>query len=138
MAIRLENVRNLASIQNANGYSFEIQMEYLPELSVNHYKHFGTGFTKSAVKRWMEDLSGGLYYMGRERGIRWPDYKITVRIDAFFKYNRVADVHNFLKIVCDSVEDCTLVNDKLYATECGTPEIGEPKLIITVTVERED
>jgi hypothetical protein len=58
--------------------------------------------------------------------------------DGFFKDNRVADVHNFLKVICDSVEDCTLVNDKLYATECGTPEIGDPRLIITVTVEKED
>ena len=113
-------------------------MEYLPELSVNHYKHFGTSFTKSTVKRWMEDLSGALSVMGNQRGIYWPDYKITVRIDGFFKDNRsMPDLHNLVKVTCDSVEDCTLVNDKLYATECGTPEIGEPRLIITVTVERE-
>jgi len=55
----------------------------------------------------------------------------------FSKINsKTIDIHNALKPVCDAVQDATGINDKFYATECGVPEIGEPKLIITVKAER--
>ena len=125
------------SEQTPNGYDFSIAMPYLPELSVNRYKHFGTPFTKKIVRDWMETLGDLLMVLGGQLGIYWPEYKITVRIDGTFKDNRsTPDLSNLMKITADSIQKATGINDKFYATETGTPEIGEPKLIITVKAER--
>ena len=75
------------SEQTPNGYDFSIAMPYLPELSVNRYKHFGTPFTKKIVRDWMETLGDLLMVLGGQLGIYWPEYKITVRIDGTFKDN---------------------------------------------------
>jgi len=143
MSLRLANVKNfysekLAGVPGSSigvRWQFIITMDYLPELSVNRYKHYGTAFTKPEVKRWMEDLSWMLSWMGKERNIDWHDYQLKIIVDGKFKDNRVPDLHNFLKVICDSVEDATLVNDKLYSTECGVPELGEPCLTVTILAE---
>jgi Holliday junction resolvase RusA-like endonuclease len=136
MSLKLSSVKNFYSEKTDTGWQFIIMMEYFTNLSVNHYKYYGTEFTKQEVKDWMADFFWVLSCMGKQRNINWHDYRLTVRLDGKFKDNRQPDLHNFLKIVCDSVEDATFINDRLYAVECGVPEIGEPQLMITIKAEK--
>ena len=139
MSLALRNVSGNGAFAckiTATGYIFTVNMEYFTELSVNRYKYFGSTRTKREVRQWMEDLSKALSDMGNYQNIYWQEYSITVRIDGFFKDKRAPDLSNLAKVTMDAIEDCTLVNDKLYSLETGVPEIGEPKLIITVKAER--
>ena len=98
-----------------------IKMPYIPGLSVNHYKYSGGKYTKPEVKDWMLELQGALLTM-----IRPKDKFLNpmVSISGTFKNKRsMPDLHNLLKIVLDSVEKTTGINDRDIRTETDVPKV---------------
>lgn len=112
-----------------------VSMPYIGAvLSVNHFKIRGR-FTRRETKDWMMVLS--------ER-IRMQSYKqykrqkwqtpLEVIVSARFENKRSSpDLHNLAKVILDSVEAATGVNDKEIRYRDGNVIYGkDPELYITV------
>ena len=129
-----DRVNGKASIERYNPYKRHtvIKMPYISNLSVNHYKFNGGKFTKPEVKEWMKDLVAEI------QCCHVTDWKspLKVTITVTFKDNRICDCHNLLKIICDSVEAATGLNDKYYSTETCQPIVDKkqsPNVIILIS-----
>lgn len=127
--MRLDYVKN-GIISNG---SIIVEMEYLPECSKNDYK-LRDGTIKRQVQDWMECLTFMINALRNSGNLKFT-IPIKVRIDGQFKDKRsMPDLHNLLIVVCDAIEDALKINDKLYITETGTPEVGEDiKVVVTVS-----
>jgi len=108
----------------------KLQMPYLPEVSVNSYRIVGRGgrptnAIKPSVLFWMADLADRI----REH----PDFDeyygtpCTVYVKGFFVDNRVPDIHNLAKVICDAIEPAIGVNDKDIRFKDSGYETGYPK-----------
>lgn len=98
-----------------------IKMPYIPGLSVNHYKFAGGKYTKPEVKDWMMELQASVCSLNQLRG---PFSNIKVSLSGTFKDKRSSpDLHNLLKIVLDSVEKATGINDRDIRTETDIPRV---------------
>ena len=111
-----------------------VEMPYIgSSLSVNHYKY--GHYKKPEVVNWMYTLG----WIIKSKNAKIEDWKqpITVNVRGVFKNHRqTPDTHNLLKIICDSIEAVTGLNDKYYRTETEAPVIDktkEPTLTITIT-----
>ena len=135
--MRLEDTQLWYCEKIDNGMKFFVYMDVITHLSVNHYK-FQSGNTRPEIVLWKSQVTWAIRRLATVEIFDFTNCAITVRLDGLFsKINsKTIDIHNALKPVCDAVQDATGINDKFYATECGVPEIGEPKLIITVKAER--
>lgn len=109
-----------------------VSMDYIGSvLSVNHYK-WGY-YTRPETRAWMEELGWRL------KRYHIEDWKLplTVKCNGIFKDKRSCpDIHNCLKIICDSIQSVTNLNDRDFITQTGEPIIDkaqEPRLIITIT-----
>ena len=101
-------------------------------ISCNHYKYKGGIYTKPEAKAFMDEL-GWLLKTSHIEGWNLP---ISVTCSGKFKDKRSQpDLHNLLKVICDSIEDVTGINDKYYHTSTGESIIDktkEPTLFITI------
>lgn len=128
---RVKSKKVVADTVNPYKRHTVIKMPYIKNLSVNHYKFNGGKFTKPEVKEWMNDLVVLI------KNCHVTDWKLPLKvtISGTFKDGRIPDTHNILKIICDSVEDATGLNDKFYSTETTQPVIDkkqEPNLVIRI------
>ena len=112
-----------------------VEMEYLPECSKNRYK-LRNGVIKKQVRDWMECLAWIIRALVNGADLKFSP-PVKVRIDGVFKDKRsMPDLHNWIIIVCDAVEDALGINDQLYETETGQPQVGDDvKIIVTVSSE---
>jgi len=105
-----------------------VEMPYIGKiLSVNHYKHFW--YTKRETRDWMELLGWKIKTSHIE------DWKLPlkVRCDGRFKDKRnQPDLSNLSKVVMDSLEEASGVNDRDMRWEDGNVTYGEPMLWITI------
>ncbi len=99
-----------------------IPMPYISNLSVNHYKYAGGRFTKPEIKAWMSTLMNSIQAETMFKDL--SGFKLSVDIQGKFQNKRVCpDLHNLEKVILDSVEKATAINDKFIAVSCGVPEI---------------
>jgi len=133
--VRLEYVKNYSIGISGQRNSIMVEMEYLPECSKNRYK-LRNGVIKKQVRDWMGCLSFIVRALVNSADLKFSP-PVTVRIDGVFKDKRsMPDLHNLLIVVCDAVEDALGINDQLYETETGQPEVGEDvKVVVTVSSE---
>ncbi len=111
-------------------------------ISVNHYKFSGGRFTRPEAKAWMEELGWKL----KEFHIEDWKLPLTVRCDGTFRDRRsTPDLSNLSKVILDSIEDCTGINDCNMRWEDGDISYGEnpsgrirmnPELEITIKEAR--
>ena len=137
--MRLDYVKS-ASIGHTLGQfrAIEVEMEYLPDCSKNEYK-LRNGAIKRQVREWMECLTFMVRSLKNSQGVEFT-VPLTVRIDGMFlDRNRMPDLHNFMIVTCDAIEEALGINDRDYKTETGYPEVGdEAKIIITIRSEVKD
>ncbi len=103
------------------------------EISVNHYlgRRKGGGFyVKQETKDWKEALQWML------KPLHLEDYKLPLSVECsgYFKDSRSApDISNLSKIILDSIEELTGINDKFMKWRDGIRAMGypEPHLVIT-------
>ncbi len=100
-------------------------------ISVNHYKYAGGKYTRKETKIWMDELGWLIKHLHIE------DWKLPLAVtcDGYFKDERSApDVHNLFKVIADSIQEATGVDDKNYDMKSGKRVIGEkhPYLLITI------
>jgi len=117
--------------------SITVKMDYIgKELSVNHYKY--KYYTKPEVKEWMDEL-GWLI-----KGHHIEEWRLPLKVtcDGVFKDKRSQpDIQNLMKVICDSIEAVTTINDKYFETETGTGIIDkgkDPELTITISEVADD
>ena len=110
-----------------------VQMPYIKDLSVNHYlgrRKDGGYYVKGDVKIWKEELGWKIKQYHIE------DWKLplTVKCSGRFKDKRSQpDLHNCSKVILDSIEEVTGINDRYMKWECGTNEIDlRVGLLITI------
>ena len=105
-------------------------------ISVNHYlgKRKGGGYyVKPETKAWKEEFQWLLKKCHLEE-FRLP---LEITCSGWFKNERSApDVHNLLKVIADSIQELTGINDKNYLMYAGERNIiGNkelPYLLITI------
>lgn len=134
--MRIEYAKNASVGWTAgNLRAIEVEMEYLPDCSKNSYK-LRNGAIKKQVTDWMECLTFMVRALKNSQGVEFKP-PVTVRIDGIFKDMRsMPDLHNFLIVTCDAIEEALGINDREYKTETGHPEVGDdPMLIITIGSE---
>ena len=101
-------------------------------ISVNHYKYKGGIYTKKEAKMWMDELGWTV------KQLHLDDWKLplTISVAGEFKdKGSCPDLHNLLKVICDSIEEITNLNDRNFKTETSEPKITgahHPKLFITI------
>ncbi len=112
-----------------------VKMDYIGScLSVNHYlgKRKGGGYyVKQETKDWKIAFQWLLKMVHLEEWI----LPLEVTCSAWFKDERSAcDLSNLSKIIMDSIEELTGMNDKDFRWHDGTRNIGEkhPYLLITI------
>lgn len=115
-----------------------VQMPYIgSDLSVNHYlgrARSGKMYVKGSVVSWKEELGWKI------KGDHIEDWKLplTVKCSGVFKDNRSRpDLHNLAKIICDSIEEVTGINDRNMKWVCGTNTLWDDEykmvgLLITI------
>jgi len=136
MVLRLENVLNCSSrVRGKDAPQITVEMEYLPNCSKNSYRT-REGIIKSDVRRWMDDLAWMVMSWSRSCGIELKP-PLKIKISGIFKDERSCpDVHNFVAVIADAVQQGLEINDRHFKIECDTPEINPlkiPRLIITVS-----
>lgn len=108
-----------------------VEMDYPGSvISANHYKYHGGVYTKPEAKAFMEELGW------RIKTSHIEDWKLPlkVRLDGRFKDKRnQPDLSNLSKVVMDSLEEASGVNDRDMRWEDGDVTYGEPKLWITIS-----
>ena len=109
-----------------------IGMPLIKDLSVNHYKgrrRDGGEYVKKPVAKWMEDMGWIL------KPYHLEDWKLplTVKCDIVQADKRVRDCSNFAKVVLDSLEELTGINDVNFRWVDGQILYGEhAELVITI------
>ena len=131
--MRLEYVKNYSIGINQSGNSVMVEMEYLPECSKNRYK-LRNGVIKKQVRDWMDSLSWIIRALVNSADLKFSP-PVKVRIDGVFKDKRATpDLHNLIIPIADAIEDAIEIDDRLYETETGLPQVGEDvKVIVTVS-----
>ena len=103
-------------------------------ISVNHYK-WGY-YTKTEVKEWMNELG----WLVKTAHLEDWEMPLTVRCEGVFKDERsTPDLHNLMKVILDSIEEVTGINDRYFRTETGDAVIDstkKPTLFITISEEK--
>lgn len=135
MVLRLEHILNCSSrVKGEGGPQVVVEMEYLPNCSKNRYRT-KEGIIKSDVRRWMNDLAWMVMSWSRSCGIELKP-PLNVRIGGIFKDERSCpDVHNFVPVIADALQEGMEINDRHFRVECTIPEIDPlktPRLIIAV------
>ena len=102
-------------------------------ISCNHYKYRGGIYTKPEARAFMVELG----WLIKQYHIEDWEPPLRVKCDGrFSNRRRCPDLHNLLKIICDSIEEVTGINDKYFKTETGDAVIdknAEPMLWITIS-----
>jgi hypothetical protein len=114
-----------------------IRMEYLGScISVNHYlgrRKDGGYYVKEDTRIWKTELGWLLKKLHLED---WqPPLEVTCSA-TFHSEHRACDLSNFSKIINDTIEDTTGINDKFIHWHDGTRTINpkeDPHLIITIS-----
>ena len=111
-----------------------IEIGYIgSDLSVNHYlgrgKH-GKPYVKSSVVAWKAELGWLL------KTYHLEDWKLplSVTCSGRFKDKRVPDLSNLSKVILDSIEEVTGINDRNMRWHDGTVEYGEPP-VLWITIQ---
>lgn len=110
-----------------------VEMPYIGKvLSVNHYRGFSFlgVYIHRETRNWMEELGW------KVKTAHIEDWKLPlkVRLDGQFKDKRhQPDLSNLSKIILDSLEESSGVNDRDMRWEDGDVTYGEPKLWITIS-----
>jgi len=117
-----------------------IRMDYPGDcISVNHYlgRRKGGGYY---VKQEATDFKEELQWLLKRCHLE--DYKLPLEVtcSGYFKNERSApDVHNLLKIIADSIQELTGIDDKNYHMYAGQRNIignrEPPYLLITIKEE---
>ena len=130
--MRLEYVGN-TSVRLNPPWQVTVEMEYIGAiLSVNHYKVRGI-YTHPKTRKWMDELAFILRLTANSAGITFKS-PLRIQIEGQFKDKRSKpDLHNLIKVIADSVELATDIDDVRFIVKTGQPTIGEPKLTITVS-----
>lgn len=106
------------------------------EISVNHYlgkRKDGGYYVKPETKAWKEEFQWLL------KRCHLEDYELPLEVtcSGYFKDERSApDLSNLSKVVMDSIEELTGINDKNMRWHDGTRNIGvkePPYLLITIS-----
>ena len=107
-------------------------------ISVNHYlgrRKNGGHFVQKSARQW-KDLLGWAIKSYHIEDWQLP---IKVTVNGVFKDLRSCpDPHNLVKVIADSIEEVTGLNDRDFKTETGEPLIDptvEPYLLIKIEVE---
>jgi len=135
MTLRFEDVLSCSSGTGNNGKaSLMIAMHYNPNCSKNAYKS-RDGYTRADVLRWMDALAWMASAQTKSAGIVWrPPLKLTV--GGIFKDGRsMPDVHNFVVVVADAIQQGLGINDQQYIIETELPVIDpsqEPQITVVV------
>ena len=103
-------------------------------ISVNHYlgrRRGGGYYVKQEARDWMEEFQWLL------KRCHIVDYKLPLEIicSGYFKDERSApDLSNLSKVILDSIEEVTGINDQAFRWRDGKRIIGvkEPFLLITI------
>jgi len=138
MTLRLEEVLSCSSGTGNDGKAaLSIAMHYNPNCSKNAYKS-RDGYTRADVLRWMDALAWMAAAQSKSAGIIWrPPLKLTV--GGTFKDGRACpDVHNFVIVVADSIQQGLGINDQQYIIETELPVIDpsqEPQISVKVIQE---
>ncbi len=113
-----------------------IQMDYIGDcLSVNHYlgrRRGGGYYVKQETRDWKEEFQWLL------KRLHLEDWQLPLEItcSGWFKDERSApDLSNLSKIILDSIEELTGINDSNYRWRDGTRTIDrkcKPYLLITI------
>lgn len=116
----------------------KIEIDYPGSIiSVNHYKFKGR-YTKKEALDWMDELGWVVKPLHLEE---WK-LPLTVRCDGHFRDKRSCpDLHNLMKVICDSIEWATGINDRYFRTETGDAVVDktkEPTLTITIKEAADD
>ena len=136
MTLRLENVMG-CSTGSGKGQpnSIQVVMVYVPSCSKNAYK-FRDGRIKPEVRQWMNDLAWMISAWSKSCKFEWKP-PLKVLISGTFKDGRACpDVHNFVTVIADAIEEGLGINDRDYAIETELPNIDptvEPRIAITIT-----
>ena len=114
--------------------SIKVEMPYIGNvISCNHYlgrRRDGGTYVKAEALAWMEQL-GWLIVTAHIEDWRLP---LTVRCDGRFKDKRnQPDLSNLSKVIMDSIEEASGVNDKNFRWQDGDVSYGLPTLWITIT-----
>lgn len=114
-----------------------ITMSYMGTLSVNRYKT-NRGIIRREVRRWMADLAYTVHNALLDLDISTePIFSppIRIRIDGYFRDNRVPDLANLHKVIGDALQDGLGVDDKHFRFEDGDVVTGEknPRLRIVLS-----
>ena len=104
-------------------------------ITVNHYlgrTRTGNLYVKKEAQEWADELTA-LLIQSPARYLKAP---IKVNISGVFKNARqTPDIHNLLKLICDTIQRYTGINDREYKTETEIPVIDkfqQPHLVITI------
>ncbi len=110
------------------GHKITVEMPYIgASLSINHYKY--KYYTKPETKEWMIELQWKI----KPSHIEDWELPLVVTCDGRFKDKRsTPDLHNLSKVILDSIEEVTGVNDRNMKWRCGEVTCGEPTLFITI------
>ncbi len=114
-----------------------IRMPYIGGvLSVNHYLgHKGGGFyVKSEVLDWEEEFGWLL------KRLHLEDWKLPLKVtcSGVFRDERSSpDLSNLSKVILDTIEDITDVNDKNMRWHDGTRTINKEEPYLLITLEEE-
>ena len=100
-------------------------------ISVNHYKYRGGIYTKPQARAFMEELG---WLIKTEHIEDWK-LPLTVKCDGVFRNRRNRpDLSNLGKIILDSLEEASGVNDRDMRWVDGSVSYGEESyLTITIT-----
>ena len=136
MVLRLENVMGCATGSWKGQLNcIQIVMVYVPSCSKNAYK-FRDGSIKPEVRQWMDDLAWMISAWSRGEGVTCTP-PLKVLISGTFKDGRSCpDVHNFVTVIADAIQEGLGINDREYAIETVLPNIDpsvEPRISITIT-----
>ena len=112
--------------------AFAVKIEYPGSfISVNHYKFAGGRYTRPEAKHWMNSLG----WLLAEQYVDWSKLKLPleVRCDACFKDGRHPDLSNLSKVILDTIQRVSGINDKYMRWQDGNITFGDyPALIITI------
>lgn len=112
----------------------KVVMPLVKNLSVNHYliKSRRGVFKRKEIQDWQDSLGWQIKTSHVE------DWKLplSVRCDLIQSDNRTRDVSNYCKVILDSIEEATGVNDSNFRWQDGdvliNPEL-DSHLIITIS-----
>lgn len=112
-----------------------VKMPYIGAvLSVNHYlgrRKGGGYYVKQEVKDWKVEFEWKLKKLHLEE---WK-LPLNIKCDGVFRNERSApDLSNLSKVICDSIQELTGINDSNFRWHDGSRILGkgDPHLLITL------